>query len=100
MRLQESPPASDGFADGLAKAFRVELILEPVKAVIRLQVLLRRIDGAKHSAEDLRRNHRLTRPAAEELVTALAIKDNVQPRVPRGAAEQVLRPRHGIAKRE
>ena len=49
---------------------------------------------------DLRRDHRLARPASEELVAALAVEDGGETGLARRPSQEILRPGHGIAEGE
>src|SRR5439155_16118901 len=79
---------------------RVELLLPPVEAVIGTEVELFPALVLVEAGVELRRDHRLRRPAPEELVTPLAVEDGREPGLAGGAPEEIVWPRHRVPERE
>src|SRR5207247_97388 len=90
---QVGPPLP-GAADLGPELRRVELLLPPVEAVIGAEVELFPALVLVEAGVELRRDHRLRRPAPEELVTPLAVEDGREPGLAGGAPEEIVWPRH------
>src|SRR5438093_1109721 len=87
-----------GPADLRAELRRVELLLAAVEAMVGTEIgLVPRVVGIE-SGVDLGGDHRLARPAAEELIASLAVEDGGEPGLAGRSSEQVLGAGHGVAK--